>query len=270
MIQKQDLRYFQEQRILVASIDIGTNSTHLLVAEINLDKKIQSATIINGIKGGKCITGNCIVSGGDKSGANIFHKFNSFDTRGSINSVLFKNENYKNVIVGVSSSKGSFINKPISLSEKGNLFWVSPGGINIGNGADFINISQLHLSTANSLHFSNGVFDVFSNRKYHLNNLPFFHDFFLDPILITICILFGWIGWRKWPYLNSIPNKKLSLFFLITALYIFYYEISWASTVEHIRNDLEIYEFLLSTGIFLHFWNNFKLFFKGRSNNLQY
>ena len=30
MIQKQDLRYFQEKQILVASIDIGTNSTHLL------------------------------------------------------------------------------------------------------------------------------------------------------------------------------------------------------------------------------------------------
>ncbi len=99
----------------------------------------------------------------------------------------------------------------------------------------------------------------------NLHNLPFFHDFFLDPILIAICIIFGWIGWRKWPYLNSIPNKKLSLFFLITALYIFYYEISWASTVEHIRNDLEIYEFLLSTGIFLHFWNNFKLIVRGNS-----
>ena len=140
-------------------------------AEINLDKNIQSATIINGVEGGKCITGNCIVSGGDKSGANIFHRFNSFDTRGSINSVLFKNENYKNVIVGVSSSRGSFINKPISLSEKGNLFWISPGGINIGNGADFINTSQIHLSTSNSLDFPNGIFDVFSNKKYHLNQL---------------------------------------------------------------------------------------------------
>ncbi len=39
MIQKQDLRYFQENQILVASIDIGTNSTHLLVAEINLEIK---------------------------------------------------------------------------------------------------------------------------------------------------------------------------------------------------------------------------------------
>ena len=109
----------------------------------------------------------------------------------------------------------------------------------------------------------NSLTEISIQSETNLHNLPFFHDFFLDPILITICILFGWIGWRKWPYLNSIPNKKLSLFFLITALYIFYYEISWASTVEHIRNDLEIYEFLLSTGIFLHFWNNFKLFFKG-------
>ena len=108
----------------------------------------------------------------------------------------------------------------------------------------------------------NSLTEISIQSETNLHNLPFFHDFFLDPILIAICILFGWIGWRKWSYLNSIPNKKLSLFFLITALYIFYYEISWASTVEHIRNDLEIYEFLLSTGIFLHFWNNFKLIFK--------
>ena len=111
----------------------------------------------------------------------------------------------------------------------------------------------------------NSLTEISIQSETNLHNLPFFHDFFLDPILITICILFGWIGWRKWPYLNSIPNKKLSLFFLITALYIFYYEISWASTVKHIRNDLEIYEFLLSTGIFLHFWNNFKFFLKGNS-----
>ena len=111
----------------------------------------------------------------------------------------------------------------------------------------------------------NSLTKISIQSETNLHNLPFFHDYFLDPILIAICILFGWIGWRKWPYLNSIPNKKLSLFFLITALYIFYYELSWASTVEHIRNDLEIFEFLLSTGIFLHFWNNFKIIFKRNS-----
>ena len=39
MIEKQDLRYFREKQTLVASIDIGTNSTHLLLAEINLELK---------------------------------------------------------------------------------------------------------------------------------------------------------------------------------------------------------------------------------------
>ena len=104
----------------------------------------------------------------------------------------------------------------------------------------------------------NSLSEISIQSETNLHNLPFFHNYFLDPILIAICVFFGWIGWRKWPYLTSIPSKRLSLFFLITALYIFYYEISWVSTVEHIRNDLEIYEFLLSTGIFLHFWNNLK------------
>ena len=108
----------------------------------------------------------------------------------------------------------------------------------------------------------NSLTEISIQSETNLHNLPFFHNYFLDPILIVICIFLGWIGWRKWPYLDSIPSKRLSLFFLITALYIFYYEISWASTIEHIRNDLEIYEFLLSTGIFLHFWNNLKLSLK--------
>ena len=108
----------------------------------------------------------------------------------------------------------------------------------------------------------NSLTEISIQGETNLHNLPFFHNYLLDPILVSICIFFGWVGWRKLPYLNSIPSKKLSLFFLITALYIFFYEISWASTIQHIRNDLEIYEFLLSSGFFLHFWNNLKLSFK--------
>ena len=90
----------------------------------------------------------------------------------------------------------------------------------------------------------------------NLHNLPFFHNYLLDPILQLGCIFFGWIGWRKWPYLTSLPSKKLSLYFLLVALFFAYYDLSWASTVEHIRDDTEIFEFLLSSGIFLHFWEN--------------
>jgi hypothetical protein len=92
-----------------------------------------------------------------------------------------------------------------------------------------------------------------------LHNLPFFHNYLLDPALQAICIFFGWIGWRKFPSLSSLPSKKLSLFFLFVSLFFAYYDLSWASTIEHIRDDTEIFEFLLSTGIFLHFWENKKL-----------
>ena len=95
----------------------------------------------------------------------------------------------------------------------------------------------------------------------NFHNLPFFHNYVLDPALQIICIFLGWIGWRKWPYLTSIPSKKFSLFFLLVSLYFFYYEISWFSTVAHIRNDQEIFEFLLSSGLFLHCWESFKNLF---------
>ena len=94
----------------------------------------------------------------------------------------------------------------------------------------------------------------------NLHNLPFFHNYLLDPLLQIICIFLGWIGWKKWPHLNALPDKKFSLFFLFVALFFAYYDISWASTVEHIRNDQEIFEFLLSTGIILHVWDKFKNF----------
>ena len=92
----------------------------------------------------------------------------------------------------------------------------------------------------------------------NLHNLPLFHNYFLDPALQIICILLGWVGWRKWPYLTSLPSRKFSLFFLIVSLYFFYYEVSWFSTIEHIRNDQEIFELLLSTGLFLHCWESLK------------
>ena len=102
------------------------------------------------------------------------------------------------------------------------------------------------------------ITEVSLQGETNLHNLPFFHNYLLDPVLQLSCIFFGWIGWRKWPYLTSLPNKKLSLFFLIVALFFAYYDLSWASTVGHIRNDQEIFEFLLSTGIFIHFWYNLK------------
>ena len=63
----------------------------------------------------------------------------------------------------MTSPLGSFIDKRIELSSKANLFWLSPGGVYFGSGAYFVNAPQLRLSTASSLNFDAGQFDVFSS-----------------------------------------------------------------------------------------------------------
>ena len=92
----------------------------------------------------------------------------------------------------------------------------------------------------------------------NFHNLPFFHNYLLDPVFEISCIFLGWFGWRRFKEINAFPSKKLSLFFLFVALFYFYFDISWASTTEQIRNDQEIFEFLLSSGVFLHCLKNFK------------
>ena len=92
----------------------------------------------------------------------------------------------------------------------------------------------------------------------NFHNLPFFHNYLLDPVFEITCIFLGWFSWRRFTKLNSLPGRYLSLYFLFVALFYFYFDISWASTTQQIRNDQEIFEFLLSTGIFLHCLKNMK------------
>ena len=88
----------------------------------------------------------------------------------------------------------------------------------------------------------------------NFHNLPFFHNYLLDPVFEVGCIFLGWFGWRRFPNLSALPGKNLSLFFLFVALFYFYFDISWASTTQQIRNDQEIFELLLSSGLFIHCW----------------
>ena len=104
----------------------------------------------------------------------------------------------------------------------------------------------------------NSISDINVQGETNFHNLPFFHNYLLDPIFEISCIFLGWFGWRKFKNIKAFPSKDLSLFFLFVALFYFYFDLSWASTTQQIRNDQEIFEFLLSTGIFLHCYKNFK------------
>ena len=104
----------------------------------------------------------------------------------------------------------------------------------------------------------NSISSLNVQGETNFHNLPFFHNYLLDPAFEISCIFLGWIGWRRFKNINAFPHKKYSLFFLFVALFYFYFDISWASTTEQIRNDQEIFEFLLSTGIFLHCLSSIK------------
>jgi filamentous hemagglutinin family protein len=111
------------------------------------------------------------------AGKNKFHRFKDFDTRGAITRVEFDTGGKNNLIVGVTSPSGSWINKALSMSSKANLFFLSPGGLHVGKGAEFINVPKLTLSTADQLKFSEGVFDVVGTTRssvqdFRTNPLP--------------------------------------------------------------------------------------------------
>jgi uncharacterized repeat protein (TIGR03803 family) len=122
---------------------------------------LDLGTRVNGVAGGRCQGGQCEVSGGTAAGANLFHRFNRFDTRGEIRGVSIQNGPYRTVVLGVLDPLGSFLNKGISLSSPAHLFFLSPGGLHVGAGAQFFNTPRLTLSTASSLGLGSGRFDVF-------------------------------------------------------------------------------------------------------------
>ena len=102
----------------------------------------------------------------------------------------------------------------------------------------------------------NSISSLNVQGETNFHNLPFFHNYLLDPVFEIGCIFLGWVGWKRFENISAFPTKKYSLFFLSVALFYFYFDISWASTTKQIRNDQEIFEFLLSSGVFLHCVNN--------------
>jgi len=98
----------------------------------------------------------------------------------------------------------------------------------------------------------NSISEVNVQGETNFHNLPFFHHNLLNLSFIVFSLFLGWIGWRKLPNIKSLPGIELSLYFLFVALFYFYFDISWVSTIKQIRNDQEIFETLFSSGILLH------------------
>ena len=161
--------------LLLAAIAVGTGEAAF--GEIRASGKNGLRTEVNGVRGGGCHKGVCRIGGGTNAGKNKFHRFKNFDTRGAIERVDFDTGGKQNLVVGVTSANGTWIDKVLALSSKANLFFLSPGGIHLGKGAGFINAPKLSLSTADQLRFAEGTFDVFhstpeSVAAFTTNPLP--------------------------------------------------------------------------------------------------
>tara|TARA_B100000700_G_scaffold322280_1_gene423399 strand:+ start:157 stop:864 length:708 start_codon:yes stop_codon:yes gene_type:complete len=99
--------------------------------------------------------------------------------------------------------------------------------------------------------------EINKQGESNIHNIRFIHNYLLDPAFEISCLIFGWIGWRFLPNFTVLPKKRYSLYFLFVALFFMYFDISYASTVSQIRNDQEIFETLMSIGLFLHCKNNY-------------
>lgn len=172
-------------------------------ADVVGDINNSLGTVVNGELGGSCSSGLCSVDGGTSNGSNLFHRFSTFDTRGGITRVSINASGSGNVIVGVTNPLGSFIDKPISLSNPANLFWLSPGGISISGAGGFQNVQNLNLSTATGLDFSNftesglttSTFDVANTKQDQITDsssaFAGFSPGGLNTDLVTLANSFG-------------------------------------------------------------------------------
>jgi len=92
----------------------------------------------------------------------------------------------------------------------------------------------------------------------NLHNLNIINNY-IHSITAVICIFLGWFGWRIFPNNIAIPKRKFSLYFLFPSLF---YLLSFASLSSpnnmFVPYHHEVFEFLISLGLFLHFLSALK------------
>tara|TARA_B100000614_G_scaffold240535_1_gene240982 strand:- start:54 stop:707 length:654 start_codon:yes stop_codon:yes gene_type:complete len=104
---------------------------------------------------------------------------------------------------------------------------------------------------------SDSIREINIQRETNIHNLKGLNNY-LHFSFISTGIFFGWVGWKIWPNIEALPSKKFSLFFLIVAAFYSYFDLSWITLGERIRNDQEAIEFLMSSGLFLHCYSHLK------------
>lgn len=105
------------------------------------------------------------IKGGIKSGKNLFHRFNQFDTNNN-NKVVFENPaSISNIIANIQSGKISKINSIIGVDGTANLFLLNKNGFIFGPNSALQVQGSFIVSTASSLNFSDGFTLITDNKN---------------------------------------------------------------------------------------------------------
>jgi len=103
-----------------------------------------------------------------------------------------------------------------------------------------------------------------NNTQFEIN---FHNSFLFAPYLnsgfIVLNLFLGWIGWSYFSFIEAIPKKIFSLYFLFTSLAYTIIQIRFVpllSILNKIVIDQEVFEFLMAMGLFLHTFKIFKYY----------
>lgn len=84
-----------------------------------------------------------------------------------------------------------------------------------------------------------------------IHNIPAIQSL-MHFAFIFFGLLFGYAGWRFLPFIDALPARRFSLYFLPVALFYTYFDLSWITHGDRIRNDQEAIELMMAVGLFLH------------------
>lgn len=168
----RDLVYFARRRLIdgpsVAARHVIAVGFFVLLAPSAQAEVSPAAGIASGQETVVTANGSLReISGGGRpaSSANVFYRFSEFDTRNGVSGVKFLNDAGRtNVIAGVSSP--AFISVPVELQNRGNLYLLSPLGIQVLSGATFVGVDTLMLTTSRRLALAGGVFDALATTDF--------------------------------------------------------------------------------------------------------
>ena len=108
--------------------------------------------------------------------------------------------------------------------------------------------------------------EVNAQGESNLHNLEGVQNY-LHASFMAAGVFLGWLGWRFFPAIEAFPARRFSLYFLIVAAFYFYWDVSWITHGDRIRNDQEAIELLMALGLWMHCFTSLRSSLNTRSTS---